>query len=149
MLNYQIGVDPGKRQGAGGGGVTAWSTVFVRIDGSWRRNTVARRSYAEVPWHFLYFLPEPQGQGSFRPTLAAARTGFGASACAGPVWYCRFCCCLRWRRSISLGEKTAGRGAVVEMIAHQVSGYAAQGFLDAGDLRDDVGTIAIVFDHFL
>ncbi|MFZ3014628.1 MAG: hypothetical protein WA045_13080, partial [Nitrospira sp.] len=22
-----------------------------------------------VPWHFLYFLPLPQGQGSLRPTL--------------------------------------------------------------------------------
>ena len=23
-----------------------------------------------APWHFLYFFPLPQGQGSFRPTLA-------------------------------------------------------------------------------
>src|SRR6266852_5376719 len=38
-----------------------------------------------APWHFLYFLPEPHGQGSLRPTLAPARTGLGASACAGPV----------------------------------------------------------------
>src|SRR5260370_398338 len=38
-----------------------------------------------APWHFLYFFPEPQGQGSLRPTFAPARTGFGASACAGPV----------------------------------------------------------------
>ena len=22
-----------------------------------------------APWHFLYFLPEPQGQGSLRPTF--------------------------------------------------------------------------------
>jgi hypothetical protein len=36
--------------------------------------------YWPWPWHFLYFLPEPQGQGSLRPTLAAARTGFGGSA---------------------------------------------------------------------
>jgi len=41
------------------------------------------------------------------------------------------------------------RGAVVQMIAHQVSGDAAQGFLDAGDLGDDVGAVAVVFDHFL
>jgi hypothetical protein len=41
------------------------------------------------------------------------------------------------------------RGAMVQMIAHQISGHAAERFLDAGDLRDDVGTIAIVFDHFL
>lgn len=33
-------------------------------------------SYAVVPapWHFLYFLPEPQGHGSFLPTLACPRT---------------------------------------------------------------------------
>src|SRR5215471_17829267 len=32
--------------------------------------------YAVVPapWHFLYFLPDPQGQGSLRPTLACPRT---------------------------------------------------------------------------
>ena len=41
-----------------------------------------RRSavYAAAPWHFLYFLPEPHGQGSFRPTFAPERTGLGASA---------------------------------------------------------------------
>ena len=34
-----------------------------------------------APWHFLYFFPEPQGHGSFRPTPAAATTGaFGAGA---------------------------------------------------------------------
>src|SRR5207249_4821782 len=38
-----------------------------------------------APWHFLYFFPDPQGQGSFRPTFAPTLTGFGASACAGPV----------------------------------------------------------------
>ena len=27
-----------------------------------------------APWHFLYFLPEPHGQGSLRPTRAALRT---------------------------------------------------------------------------
>src|SRR5262249_2363351 len=56
--------------------------------------------YAAVPQHFLYFLPLPQGQGSLRPTLAPVRTGLGASACAGPVWYCSCCCCFCWRRSI-------------------------------------------------
>jgi hypothetical protein len=30
------------------------------------------RFYA--PWHFLYFLPEPQGQGSLRPTFSCERT---------------------------------------------------------------------------
>src|SRR5687767_15578824 len=29
--------------------------------------------HAAVPWHFLYFFPEPHGQGSLRPTLAWVR----------------------------------------------------------------------------
>src|ERR1700683_3915883 len=90
--------------------------------------SLGEEPYTEAPWHFLYFLPDPQGQGSFRPTLAAARTGLGASACAGPVWYCMFCCCLRWRRSISLGEKTAGRGAVVEILPEGAPGGGGGGF---------------------
>jgi hypothetical protein len=40
-------------------------------------------------------------------------------------------------------------GAMMQMISHQVSGYAAERFLDAGDLRDDVGAVAILFDHLL
>src|SRR5438128_11227886 len=58
-------------------------------------------NHALAPWHFLYFFPEPQGQGSLRPTFAPARTGLGASACAGPVWYCRSRCCRCCLRSIS------------------------------------------------
>ena len=29
--------------------------------------------YDSLPWQCLYFLPEPQGQGSLRPTLGASR----------------------------------------------------------------------------
>ncbi len=40
--------------------------------------------YESLPWQCLYFLPEPQGQGSLRPTFCPTRTGlfFGASATA-------------------------------------------------------------------
>ena len=39
-----------------------------------------------LPQHFLYFFPDPQGHGSFRPTLEALRPGsrvkvVSASAC--------------------------------------------------------------------
>ena len=37
----------------------------------------------------------------------------------------------------------------MQVISHQIAGHAAQGLLHAGHLRDDVGTIAIVFHHFL
>src|SRR5262249_8434812 len=46
---------------------------------AWRHGLGLLRAHALAPWHFLYFLPEPQGQGSLRPTLAPARTGLGAS----------------------------------------------------------------------
>src|SRR6516162_1217824 len=44
---------------------------------------IARFPYAAVPapWHFLYFLPDPQGQGSFLPTLSPPRT-----TCCGVVF---------------------------------------------------------------
>jgi hypothetical protein len=38
---------------------------------------------------------------------------------------------------------------MVQVIAHQVAGDSAERFLDTGDLRDDVGAVAIVFDHLL
>ncbi|SCC95053.1 conserved hypothetical protein [Thiomonas sp. X19] len=41
-----------------------------------RHTVVTQGSLAAgAPWHSLYFLPEPQGQGSLRPTLAALRMG--------------------------------------------------------------------------
>lgn len=40
-------------------------------------------------------------------------------------------------------------GTMIQMIFHQVAGNAAQSFLHGSDLRDDVRTIAVFFDHFL
>src|SRR5205814_2620644 len=40
----------------------------------------SRAHYAAAPWHFLNFLPLPQGQGSLRPTPA-----YGFAANAGSV----------------------------------------------------------------
>src|SRR6185312_4454000 len=39
----------------------------LKIDPKARFGTAA--IYASWPWQCLYFLPEPQGQGSLRPTL--------------------------------------------------------------------------------
>ena len=33
--------------------------------------------YFSAPWHFLYFLPLPQGQGSLRPTFLPVRRCVG------------------------------------------------------------------------
>src|SRR5678810_251114 len=37
----------------------------------WTRDKRGDLAYA--PWHFLYFFPLPQGQGSLRPTLSSLR----------------------------------------------------------------------------
>ena len=34
----------------------------------------------QAPWHFLYFLPEPHGHGSLRPTLSNSEFTFGRCA---------------------------------------------------------------------
>jgi hypothetical protein len=38
-------------------------------------------------------------------------------------------------------------GAVGEVIAHQSSGYGAERLLHGGELGDDVGAVAVFFDH--
>ena len=38
------------------------------------RSVLRYVGHANFPWHCLYFLPEPQGQGLFRPTLGWSRT---------------------------------------------------------------------------
>lgn len=39
------------------------------------RGVLRNRWKAQRPWHFLYFLPEPQGQGSLGSTFFSTRTG--------------------------------------------------------------------------
>ena len=39
----------------------------------------AGRRQASRPWQCLYFLPDPQGHGSLRPTFSPARTNGGAA----------------------------------------------------------------------
>src|SRR4029077_14191914 len=41
-----------------------------------------------LPWHLLYFLPEPHQHGSFRPSLAAAAPPSPAAASPGPARRC-------------------------------------------------------------
>jgi hypothetical protein len=43
-----------------------------RID-AWEKGGGAAILLLHAPWHFLYFFPLPQGQGSLRPTLLSAR----------------------------------------------------------------------------
>jgi len=43
------------------------------------------RSQAVAPWHFLYFLPEPHGQGSLRPTFSPVTRCAGAELSPDPT----------------------------------------------------------------
>lgn len=52
-------------------------------------------------------------------------------------------------RLLLIAAANCGGGAVLEMIAHEGPAHAAQRFLNGGDLDDDIGTIALFFDHFL
>jgi hypothetical protein len=44
---------------------------------------------APFPQHFLYFLPLPHGQGSFRPARGAERTGCAFGAAIDGAMACR------------------------------------------------------------
>ena len=59
----------------------------------------SKRRYTFVPWHFLYFLPEPHGQGSLRPTFSPVTRGelplVAAEAPALRAWLSSSCF-LRW-----------------------------------------------------
>src|SRR6266571_2582229 len=43
-----------------------------RSQGAVRAHSLAAAS-SSLPWHFLYFLPEPHGHGSLRPTFGLSR----------------------------------------------------------------------------
>src|SRR5271163_3549585 len=46
---------------------------------------VMANDHALAPWHFLYFLPEPQGQGSLRPTFSPVRRCVGCAPLPEPA----------------------------------------------------------------
>jgi hypothetical protein len=46
---------------------------FGQVNDGGGERTIRESRQAAVPWHFLYFFPEPQGQGSFLPTFASRR----------------------------------------------------------------------------
>src|SRR5438270_380708 len=54
------------------------SVMGSRLRGDDQENVA---SYAYLPWQCLYFLPEPQGQSSLRPTLPQL-AGFLGSRCS-------------------------------------------------------------------
>jgi len=48
-----------------------------------------RRAHALLPQHFLNFFPEPQGQGSLRPTFVEARSCSGGGPAVNGIETCR------------------------------------------------------------
>ena len=79
-----------------------------------------------APWHFLYFFPLPQGQGSLRPTLGSSRrtvlitssppvrAGLGAAdGPAGAAWL---------RAAANAGTGSAAGWLIVSGVARRCSG---------------------------
>ena len=62
-------------------GMSRRDPITYRLDGvslqpSTENSTFrALSGYKPIPWHFLYFLPEPHGQSSLRPTFSPERRG--------------------------------------------------------------------------
>src|SRR5882672_10468992 len=50
-----------------------WQVRFRWEGGSANRSLIPLSPHAAAPWHFLYFFPLPQGQGSLRPTFGSSR----------------------------------------------------------------------------
>ena len=51
--------------------------------GSARREPRRPGAWRQAPWHFLYFLPDPQGQGSLRPTRSSSSDDCAGAADSG------------------------------------------------------------------
>src|SRR5579883_2300477 len=74
-----------------------------------------------APWHFLYFLPLPQGQGSLRPMRLSWR-GLAVRVCTRPFWrlvaFCRreeargtsFSSLLAWPLALAIASALVRRG---------------------------------------
>ena len=59
---------------------SGWVRAGVKARQSCRQASVPSNSgQASLPWHCLYFLPLPQGQGSLRPTLGTSATRVAGS----------------------------------------------------------------------
>ena len=77
-----LGLDPdrtlaGNHEGAGG---TSGALLI-------RGPLQAAACHGYLPWHFLYFMPEPQKHGSLRPTLGAPDwTPLSESTVSSPFW---------------------------------------------------------------
>ena len=81
MPRHQQDVVEGQRRGQADGDRSASRCPFVFHSApqkhkgavSAAQSVSATATHAAAPWHFLYFLPLPQGQGSLRPTFGSSR----------------------------------------------------------------------------
>ena len=101
---------------------------------------------SSLPWHFLYFLPEPHGHGSLRPTLGRSRltgavVGPSPATCA-PRRRARLRCLLLLRRRrrplvlVLVGDAALDRLALLRL--ERRDGLLLALDLDAEQLGDDV-----------
>ena len=73
-----------------------------------------------MPWQRLNFLPEPQGQGSLRPTLRPSTLAAGV-AVWGPRLSLRVCTARRGPPAATGPRAALGAGSVVESVTWKIA----------------------------
>src|SRR5437763_6044509 len=88
MRNAECGVRNGSREGRSRTQAVGIELALSNPHSAFRTSHLthsAFRIYAAAPWHFLNFLPLPQGHGSLRPTPTYGLRANAGSATAGFV----------------------------------------------------------------
>ena len=112
--------------------------TLTNRDGDWRDqgqklppfSINGRKIAYSAPWHFLYFLPLPQGQGSLRPTFSPVRRWAAWAASPAPANCAASSsrCFLRWNSFSSASMVVEGWRVGMEIsrgAASSVAGLAA------------------------
>jgi hypothetical protein len=90
-------------------------------------------SYFPTPWHFLYFFPDPQGQGSLRPTFSPVRRCVGWLASPPERLAASSSrCFFRWNSFSSASIVVEGCRVEMEISRGAASGVAGRRALATG-----------------
>src|SRR5258707_1513167 len=106
------------------------------------RGISGRQAPAYAPWHFLYFLPLPQGQRSLRPILLIWR-GFAVRVCTRAPWRLA----APWRREGERGTSASSNLACPLALA-MASALVRRGRCDALRLGGS-GCLTVMVMSFL
>ena len=122
--------------------MSAHKSAGVPLPSHRKRRKTHSLSAPVAPQHFLYFLPEPQGQGSFLPTFSAAFLTTGrffspspptAAACASRCFATcvRFICSAGREKRVIRTVSTRMLAIIASNISPAAMRYSLSGFLCA------------------